>query len=312
MRILIIGAGMSGLTAARLLDDAGHDVLVVDKGRAVGGRMASKRIGEARFDHGAQHFSVRTSEFERAVDAWISNGVVDVWYESESLTHPERGVERRHRGVPAMRSICEHLAERLDVRTGVRIARVTGGPAAVTDDGETIEADVVIVTAPVPQTLEMIEQLDVDASTLDILGQIAYEPTIAVMAIMESALGLDDGHVVGGGGNVAWISDNHHKGVSSVPAITIHSTGDYARAHLEKEPSHWLGDLLPEAERLTGGVVASATAHRWRYSMPVNPLEDGYLRLTDDVYCAGEALSHARIEGAFLSGRAVGTAVAGR
>lgn len=312
MRVLIIGAGMSGLTAARLLDDAGHDVVVVDKGRAVGGRMASKRIGAARFDHGAQHFSVRSSEFERAVDAWVSSGIVDVWYEGESLTHPERGGERRHRGVPAMRSICEHLAEGLDVRTGVRIAHVTSAPAGVTDDGETFEADVVIVTAPIPQTLDMIEQLDVDRSILDTLGEIAYQPTIAVMAVMESPLGLDDGHVVGGGGNVAWIADNQHKGVSSVPAITIHSTGDYARAHLEEEGSHWLGDLLPEAERLTGGVVASATAHRWRYSMPVNPMENGYLQLTDDVYCAGEALSYARVEGAFLSGRAVGMAVAGR
>ncbi|NIR36133.1 MAG: FAD-dependent oxidoreductase, partial [Actinobacteria bacterium] len=52
-RTLVIGAGMAGLTAARLLTDRGADVLVVDKGRAVGGRMATRRVGDAAFDHGA-------------------------------------------------------------------------------------------------------------------------------------------------------------------------------------------------------------------------------------------------------------------
>jgi predicted NAD/FAD-dependent oxidoreductase len=51
--VLIIGAGMSG-TAAAELSRAGRKLLVVDKGRGVGGRMASRRIGEAVFDHGAQ------------------------------------------------------------------------------------------------------------------------------------------------------------------------------------------------------------------------------------------------------------------
>lgn len=310
MDVLIIGAGMAGLTAAHLLDDAGHDVVVLDKGRAVGGRMASRRIGEARFDHGAQHFSVRSSAFERVVDGWISSGVVDVWYEAGSETHPDRGVEPRHRGVPAMRSICEHLAEGLDVRTGVRVDRILGGPSVTTTDDETIGADVVIVTAPVPQTLELVRDLDADRAALEELGEIAYEPTIAVMATMEGELGLDNGHVTPEGGDIAWIADNHHKGVSAVPAITVHSTGGYARANLEADPTRWLGDLLPEAERLTGGVVTSAVAHRWRYSMPVNPLEEGAIRLADGIYSAGEAMSAARVEGAFLSGRAVAEAVA--
>jgi predicted NAD/FAD-dependent oxidoreductase len=44
MRILVIGAGLAGLTAARRLQDRGHTVVVVDKGRAPGGRMATRRI----------------------------------------------------------------------------------------------------------------------------------------------------------------------------------------------------------------------------------------------------------------------------
>ena len=52
--ILIIGAGLAGLSAAVELQKAGKQVLVVDKGRGLGGRLAGRRIGDATFDHGAQ------------------------------------------------------------------------------------------------------------------------------------------------------------------------------------------------------------------------------------------------------------------
>jgi predicted NAD/FAD-dependent oxidoreductase len=61
--VLIIGAGMSGMAAASELSRAGLRVMVVDKGRAVGGRMASRRIGEAVFDHGAQFITARSDQF---------------------------------------------------------------------------------------------------------------------------------------------------------------------------------------------------------------------------------------------------------
>ncbi len=58
--VLVIGVGMSGMAAASELSRAGRKVMVVDKGRAVGGRMASRRIGEAVFDHGAQLITSRS------------------------------------------------------------------------------------------------------------------------------------------------------------------------------------------------------------------------------------------------------------
>ena len=61
--VLVIGAGMAGLIAAAELQRAGRRVLVLDKGRGVGGRLASRRIGEASFDHGAQFITARTPRF---------------------------------------------------------------------------------------------------------------------------------------------------------------------------------------------------------------------------------------------------------
>ena len=74
MRVVIVGAGMSGLVAAQELVAAGVEVAVVDKGRSVGGRLATRRIGDARLDHGAQFFTVRTPAFQRRVDQWLDRG----------------------------------------------------------------------------------------------------------------------------------------------------------------------------------------------------------------------------------------------
>ena len=58
--VAILGAGMAGAAAARRLAEAGLDVRVFDKGRGIGGRMATRRTeAGARFDHGAQFFRAK-------------------------------------------------------------------------------------------------------------------------------------------------------------------------------------------------------------------------------------------------------------
>jgi len=51
--VLIVGAGMAGLTAASELQNGGLKVLVVDKGRGVGGRLAGDAFGGPRVEGAA-------------------------------------------------------------------------------------------------------------------------------------------------------------------------------------------------------------------------------------------------------------------
>ncbi|WP_295105002.1 FAD-dependent oxidoreductase, partial [uncultured Microbacterium sp.] len=50
---IVIGAGMSGVTAARMLDDAGADVIVLEARDRVGGRMHTDRAAGFPVDRGA-------------------------------------------------------------------------------------------------------------------------------------------------------------------------------------------------------------------------------------------------------------------
>ncbi|MBC7927970.1 MAG: NAD(P)-binding protein, partial [Bryobacteraceae bacterium] len=77
---LIVGAGMAGLTAAGALRARGWAVVLLDKGRGAGGRMATRRIGESGLDHGAQFFTVLDARFRDAVNRWERANWVAPWF----------------------------------------------------------------------------------------------------------------------------------------------------------------------------------------------------------------------------------------
>ena len=52
-KTVIIGAGVSGLLCGKRLIEAGHSVLILDKGRNIGGRLSTRRTDGAVFHHGA-------------------------------------------------------------------------------------------------------------------------------------------------------------------------------------------------------------------------------------------------------------------
>ncbi len=56
-RIVIVGAGIAGLVAARLLDKAGHDISIIEARQRPGGRIFTKHLGEGRYaEIGAMRF----------------------------------------------------------------------------------------------------------------------------------------------------------------------------------------------------------------------------------------------------------------
>ena len=73
----IIGAGIAGITCARTLVQAGHQVTVFEKSRGVGGRMSTRSTPFGSFDHGTQYFTVRDARFTQAIET--APGVCKPW-----------------------------------------------------------------------------------------------------------------------------------------------------------------------------------------------------------------------------------------
>ena len=328
MRVVVVGAGLAGLTAARMLHDV-HDVVVVDKGRGVGGRMATRRIGDATLDHGAQFFTTHTQEFASVVEAWEAAGIARPWFRgrvgpsgiddadgADDVSDVER--HTRFRGTDSMSSIAKWLAVGLDVRVSspvTAVAHESNGNGWVVSVGDSVQrADAVLLTAPVPQSLALLEAGGVVLADDDLtsLRAISYEPCIAMLAVMDAPTRLPEpGAVQPGGEPIGWMADNQRKGVSTAPAVTIHATAGFSREHWDSPDATVIDLLLTAAALGSSPLVGSVQVHRWRFARPVHVHPARHLAAQGlaSLLFAGDAFGGAKVEGAVLSGRSAGAAL---
>ena len=61
--LLIIGTGIAGLAAGRIAQQAGQRVMLIDKGRRVGGRVSTRHADGFLFNHGAQFATSTSADF---------------------------------------------------------------------------------------------------------------------------------------------------------------------------------------------------------------------------------------------------------
>ena len=303
MRINIVGAGLSGLMAACELHARGHEVTVFDKGRGVGGRLATRRIGDATLDHGAQFFTVRSEEFAQHVDTWVKAGVVHEWCRgfADNDGHP------RYVGTRGMSGIAKHLAQGLDVRVANLVFSLENhddSVTVITDDGARHECDAVILTAPLPQSFSLLFGAGVEMPAD--LRSIDYDRTLGLLAVLDSA----DHNVPGPGGlqfpddTFSFIGDNSAKGVSSAPALTFHANPGFSLRHFDDDPDDIHRLLLAAAEPWLGRAnIVESQPKKWRFATPQASWPDPcWVAPGGRIVLAGDVFAGPKVEGAALSG----------
>ncbi len=315
-RTIILGAGMSGLAAARQLQAGGHEVLVFDKGRGVGGRLATRRIRGARIDHGAQFFTTRGPDFTTFVAEAMRAGAVDQW----CLGFGEPDGYPRYRGHDGMTSFAKWMAIGLDVRLGVEVDRIDLTDDQLqfvaTDESVIASAPQAVVTAPIPQMLDLLDrgtlQLPPELDTA--LRQVRYFATLALLVVVEGEPNIDEpGGMQFDDGPFTFIADNQRKGISPVRALTFHAEHDYSLRRYDDEPDQVKAELIDQAAPWLGdATIIEAQLKKWRYAGPQAPLADatyvvdaGNARLA----LAGDAFAGPKVEGAFNSGSAAAAAL---
>ena len=77
--LLIIGAGIAGLAAGRMAQQAGLKVMLIDKARRVGGRISTRHTDGFVFNHGAQFATSKSSDFNDILRAAITAGRATNW-----------------------------------------------------------------------------------------------------------------------------------------------------------------------------------------------------------------------------------------
>ncbi|MEO8393812.1 MAG: FAD-dependent oxidoreductase [Chloroflexota bacterium] len=320
---IIVGAGLAGLMAGRVLANAGKHVVLVDKGRSVGGRMATRRLGGGLADHGAQFFTARDPEFGALVSQWVAEGLVFEWsrgWSDGSLAAATSDGHPRYATYKGMNALTMHLATKLDVRTGVKLVavqQVEGGWQVEDESGRKQSAKALLLTPPVPQSLDLLDDGNVKLSSHDraALEALEYDPCLTGMFVLDRPIQLPaPGAIQRSYANLYWIADNQRKGISPDAVIVTAQAGAiYSRELADLSDDKILAafrvDLLPW---LGEAKIVEAQLKRWRYAQPVSIYPERCLvvpRGNTPLVFAGDAFGGPRVEGAVLSGLVAGRAL---
>lgn len=296
--VLIIGAGISGITLARTLTATGRQCVVLDKGRGVGGRMSTRRRDGVRFDHGAQFITVRDERVRKLFEQLLADGVVREWFYADTDGLP------RYCGVHGMSGIVAALANGCDVRVNAEVESVShdGSVWSVRcRDDRMFTANTLVSSAPVPQTLQLLENgnVAIDEDVCGVLISVRYERCIA--ALVRTTLPIDVRRAIQP--DIAYVGDNHDKGISVEPSYTIHATAEFSERM-------WDADRIEVATHLAKCVfgddlagVVEVGVHAWKYSRPLTTTSSTFIRALDNppLILIGDAFGGPRVEGAIIS-----------
>ncbi|PZR04162.1 MAG: hypothetical protein DI536_34730 [Archangium gephyra] len=319
LTVAVIGAGVAGAAAARTLVDAGHVVTLFDRGRAAGGRLATRAEGPLRFDTGAPYFTVRDERFARWARAWWQERVLAQWKGViEGEVREEASDLVKLVGVPSMDVVVKRLLLGLDVRFGVDVNSLTRDGSRwrlMNSEGASLgEYEVAVVATQPARASELVDPSSYELASR--IREVEMAPRWAVMAHFGEGLGLPWDGLISTVGPLSWLAKNSSKPERPLlggESWVLHASAEWSRAHLE-DAKEDVAAVLMDALWATTGARSQAPvfldAHRWKSGLTEKPLGvsclwDASLQLA----VCGDWCLGSRVEEAFLSGTAAGARI---
>ncbi|MDF3130915.1 FAD-dependent oxidoreductase [Kiritimatiellaeota bacterium B1221] len=316
--IIILGAGVTGLTAARYLQDQGRKVTLLDKGRGLGGRVATRRLGEAsniqgRWDHGAQFATFRDPDLIEHLKKWDSWECMKPW-----IPGHQNPTLYRQRPLAGMNALAKALATGLEVHRSQQIERIekaAGGWKLTANSGQIFTAPHLISTIPLPQFHELARNshLDLTPGEQEKILSVRYDRCLTLLAETDGPSGLAaPGFVQVQNGTIETIIDQHQKGISSAYTLVANATPAFSLEWFRRDRDLAATLLRASLQERIRSRILSVQIHGWKFAKATRRIDANFLRLANDIALAGDGFSAgtpdtspdlpARIESAMLSG----------
>ncbi len=331
MVIGIIGAGIAGLTAGRLLAQAGHEVTILEKSRGLGGRMATRYAGtarESRLDHGLPYFTAHSPEFQKFTAELLDKKLVRLWgndflfYDGSALLdkNPNQPDTTAYTAVNGMNTIGKYLSRWVDIQHEA----LAGGLTHIGSNRrkkrswminltsrDTFEADAVIIATPARQAYGLLNTTTDEIETLRMIreiDEIYYEPSYSLM------LGYGDAEIPEWEGIscknslIRLISNESSKRDGQECSLVVHSTPEFVKMHAHSGEDAIEKALLAELGEIAGGWAVTpdwSQLHFWRYSRAMSALNRPYFDLEVDetpLALVGDYFEGTDVDAAYRSG----------
>ncbi len=300
MHVAIIGAGMAGLSCARALLDRGMTVTVYDKGRAPGGRVATRIAGAYVFDHGTPWLD---EPYGLPLQRWLAGWV----------------------GVPTMAAIPLAIGVP-DVRSGRHVSYfhfASGGwnvrhraargtpPGLISAEDGIVDGpyDRLVLAIPSPQAAPLLAACACEAVAVDVRPA-TMVPCWTLMAGWEQP----------GAANFApppepiaqWAIDSARPGRPVAPfCVTAHATAAWSVEHVYDDPATVQAALLAAVMAMTGRDTPPdfAAVQRWRFARTEAPLGRPCLDAGRGLVICGDWCLGPDVGDAIASGQAAAAAI---
>lgn len=327
--IAIVGAGMAGLTCAQRIHQAGHRVVVVEKSRGLGGRMATRRLHGTHADHGVCYLKPKDSSFKALLEDLVGRGTLRTWpetiHELDSQGELRVPTERspRYASPTGISAIARAISTDLNIRLNQRVIsieatkngwRLRCEETAIAQAPD-ITAKLLVMAIPAPQAVMLLEGLELDDRYLKALRSVEFAPSISAIALYPQDRQSDaealpfQGITCPLDSDLSWIGFDSSKQQHPVqPVFVIQSSAAFAHQFFEAHDLEAVGkQLLIQAAQVTVPWLTEPEVlqvHRWRYAFPVTPLAQPYLAAQTDspLVCTGDWCGGNRVESAFRSG----------
>jgi renalase len=316
-RVAVIGAGLTGLSCARVLRRAGFYVDVFEQDRVVGGRMGTARMGIVPFDHGAQYVTARMSRFKAYLEEVVASGYAARWTPRAATGEDGEGqMSPWHVGTPGMSSIVRPLAENVRMLFGRRVHTLqrTEKSWSLWFDDQTYEGPfaAVAVAVPAPEAQFLLGRLP---ELSDPLARVRMQPCWALMVRLDQRV-LPEQDVFSDMSQVVrWISRNNSKPLRTARGdhIIVHAAPAWTRQTEDLEPEAVAEELWAEVSHALSLPPVRPTqmvAHLWRHAYVDTPLGETFLfSRAHMVGVAGDWCRGRLAEHAFESGASLGQAI---
>jgi len=326
--VIIIGAGLAGISAARVFADAGWRVTLIDKAHKPGGRCATRRITPAAdsawFDYGAQYFTAGEPLFRSLIEADLAAGHLQRWSPHIGVVEraptgwqitPSPDSRERFVAPGGLNHWARHrlACTGVEARCGQRVTSISRARHAwqVHSEGGSCfdAADALLITLPPVQARALLGERAAQFPVLDEAStalRACHSWVVRAAALEFQGLFCKDG-------DLAWCADNSHKAGETDTEQrlwTLHADPEFSDRHVDDTPEAIKPLLINEFAAATGqspAAIEPLHGHRWRYARPGDGAPAAHtgcaVSADERLGLAGDWLCGGKVEDAWSSGR---------
>ena len=315
-RVAVIGAGLTGLSCARVLRQAGCYVEVFERDRIIGGRMGTARVGLTTFDHGAQYITARTKRFSDYLEEMIAAGYAARWKPKAVGGAGEGQMLPWHVGIPGMASLVRPLAESVRIHNNKSVHTIQrdekGWKLWFEDETTAGHYQAVAIAVPAPQARLLLGPLDKMAAPL---AKVRMSPCWAVLVRLDEEVFPDQDVFSDMSEVIRWVTRNNSKPGRNGKGqhIVIHTSPQWSRETEDAEPEVVATEVwedVSNALSLPPVRPAQMSAFLWKHGLVETSLNESFQFSTEHmVGCAGDWCLGRLAEHAYESGTGLGRAM---